>query len=120
MIKCLGSVADSIVKNEGKLNELDSGCGDGDCGTTLKHLALGNNENILLKTKYVSYFIIIGIAGIQQLLSTENFKCPADLLNQLSRIAEEKMGGTSGAIYSLFFSSTGKYFTEYVIYLCIL
>lgn len=48
LIKTLKLVADSLVKNEGKLNELDSGCGDGDCGTTLKHLALGNKINKII------------------------------------------------------------------------
>ncbi|XP_077284840.1 triokinase/FMN cyclase-like [Arctopsyche grandis] len=86
--KCLQFVSNGILENEVKLNKLDSGCGDGDCGTTLRHLA----------------------EGMQQLISTLNFECPADLLQQLSDIAETKMGGTSGGIYSLCFSSMAKHF----------
>lgn len=38
---------------------------------------------------------------------------PASLLIQLSWIAEERMGGTSGAIYSLMFKAAASEFAEY-------
>lgn len=70
----------SLQQNENKLNELDSGCGDGDCGTTLRRLADAIEKNIdLLPLKY-----------------------PVSCLVALAKYAEEVMGGTSGAIYSLF------------------
>lgn len=38
----LSAAAEDLIKNEGLLNKLDSGCGDGDCGTTFKNFGQGN------------------------------------------------------------------------------
>jgi hypothetical protein len=39
--RCLEAVALSIISSESYLNELDSACGDGDTGTTLRRMADG-------------------------------------------------------------------------------
>jgi hypothetical protein len=39
--RCLEAVAQSVILNESHLNELDSTCGDGDTGTTLRRMADG-------------------------------------------------------------------------------
>lgn len=36
MRSCVSEVCDCLISNEEKLNDLDRGSGDGDCGTTLK------------------------------------------------------------------------------------
>lgn len=36
---CLENACTAIIEKETHLNELDRGCGDGDCGSTLKRLA---------------------------------------------------------------------------------
>ena len=36
MRSCVGAVCECLIRNEERLNELDRGSGDGDCGTTLK------------------------------------------------------------------------------------
>lgn len=46
---CLESVCAAIIEKEAYLNELDRGCGDGDCGSTLKRLADG---------KYLTYSVV--------------------------------------------------------------
>lgn len=38
---CLENACAAIVEQEAYLNELDRGCGDGDCGSTLKRFADG-------------------------------------------------------------------------------
>lgn len=38
---CLRNACKSIIEKETYLNELDRGCGDGDCGTTLKRFTMG-------------------------------------------------------------------------------
>ncbi|XP_015111947.1 uncharacterized protein LOC107037741 isoform X2 [Diachasma alloeum] len=81
--ECLRNACEAIAKNEEKLNNLDRGCGDGDCGSTHKTLA----------------------DGIISSLETLKISHPASALIELSRIAEEHMGGTSGAVYSLFFAT---------------
>ncbi|XP_033606442.1 triokinase/FMN cyclase isoform X2 [Cryptotermes secundus] len=83
--RCLEAVALSVISNEGHLNELDSACGDGDTGTTLRRMA----DGILLQ------------------LGTLPVSHPSTLLKQLSSIAEMTMGGTSGALYSLMLTMTG-------------
>ncbi|XP_034939542.1 PTS-dependent dihydroxyacetone kinase 1, dihydroxyacetone-binding subunit DhaK-like [Chelonus insularis] len=86
--ECIKNACRAIIKNEKILNNLDRGCGDGDCGSTHKTLA---NE-ILLTLERLS------------------FSYPGSLLGELSEIAEECMGGTSGAIYSLLFTSASSVF----------
>ena len=39
--KALEIAATDLISNADKINELDSGCGDGDCGSTLARLAKG-------------------------------------------------------------------------------
>lgn len=38
---CLEKACREIIEREKVINDLDRGCGDGDCGTTLKHLGDG-------------------------------------------------------------------------------
>lgn len=40
------SVCEALIGEEERLNELDRGSGDGDCGTTLKAGALGKYTGI--------------------------------------------------------------------------
>lgn len=82
---CLIKATTAIADQEVRLNELDSGCGDGDCGTTLRHLA----------------------QEIQRRSDSDilTFARPASLAGQLATVAQTQMGGTSGAIYSLFFTA---------------
>ncbi|KYQ56693.1 Bifunctional ATP-dependent dihydroxyacetone kinase/FAD-AMP lyase (cyclizing) [Trachymyrmex zeteki] len=83
---CLKNACVAIIEKETYLNGLDRGCGDGDCGSTLKRFAngiLSNLENLSLSH-------------------------PATLLLEIANIAEECMGGTSGALYCLFFTTGAK------------
>ncbi|KAJ9585035.1 hypothetical protein L9F63_020626 [Diploptera punctata] len=86
--KCLEAVAKALILNVNKLNELDSTCGDGDTGTTLQR---------------------VGQAVLQDLeeLPLAN---PFNLFKKLSSLAEESMGGTSGALYSLLLAKAGMVF----------
>ncbi|XP_017796214.1 PREDICTED: triokinase/FMN cyclase-like, partial [Habropoda laboriosa] len=81
--QCLKSACEAIIQKEAHLNDLDRGCGDGDTGSTLKRLA----TEILtrLDKLYLSH--------------------PSSVFVELAHIAEEEMGGTSGALFCLFFTS---------------
>ncbi|XP_053971250.1 triokinase/FMN cyclase-like isoform X1 [Hylaeus volcanicus] len=81
--QCLKNACESIIEKETLINDLDRGCGDGDCGTTLKRLA---------------YEILQG-------LDNYYLSHPSSVFSELAHIAEEQMGGTSGALYCLFFTS---------------
>ncbi|XP_043486849.1 triokinase/FMN cyclase-like [Polistes fuscatus] len=83
---CLQNACKSVIEKEEYLNELDRGCGDGDCGTTLKRFAM----------------------GIQKHLTDLSFAYPSVLLTQIADIAEEIMGGSSGALYCLFLTTGAK------------
>lgn len=41
LLKALEVAAIDLINHTDKINELDSGCGDGDCGSTLARLAKG-------------------------------------------------------------------------------
>ncbi|XP_008553178.1 triokinase/FMN cyclase isoform X1 [Microplitis demolitor] len=84
--ECLINACKAIINNEETLNTLDRGCGDGDCGSTHKKLA----DNILKS------------------MDTLSTSYPVSLLTELSEIAEECMGGTSGAVYSLMFTTAAS------------
>ena len=81
--KALQIAATDLISNTEKMNELDSGCGDGDCGSTLARLA----KALIFK------------------LPTLSIKNPAQLLLELADLASTTMGGTSGAVYGLLFSA---------------
>ena len=81
--QCLQSACESIIEKESFINDLDRGCGDGDCGSTLTRLANDILQNIN------NYY----------------FSHPSSVLSKLAHTAEEQMGGTSGALYCLFFTS---------------
>ncbi|XP_011869124.1 PREDICTED: bifunctional ATP-dependent dihydroxyacetone kinase/FAD-AMP lyase (cyclizing)-like isoform X2 [Vollenhovia emeryi] len=88
---CLRDACAAIVEKEAYLNGLDRGCGDGDCGSTLKRFADGILSN----------------------LDSLSLSHPAALLAEMADIAEERMGGTSGALYCLFFTTAAKTLTSF-------
>ncbi|CAK9816732.1 Triokinase/FMN cyclase [Anthophora quadrimaculata] len=89
--ECLKNACENIIQKEAHLNDLDRGCGDGDTGSTLKRLA----SEILarLDKLYLSH--------------------PSSVFAELAYIAEEQMGGTSGALFCLLFTSIS---TELMLY----
>ncbi|XP_048736660.2 triokinase/FMN cyclase-like [Ostrea edulis] len=77
-----------LIASEDELNKLDKESGDGDCGTTLAR----------------------GAKGILEILGSKDnpglpVQVPADLALSLARVVENSMGGSSGALYSLFLTS---------------
>ncbi|KAI5709625.1 hypothetical protein M8J75_001736 [Diaphorina citri] len=88
VLKCLDGIRSTICYEKQELNNLDKTCGDGDCGDTLGRLITGVRELIGNKT-YIS--------------------SPLTMLHHLQHWAQSHMGGTSGALYSLFFLSAASY-----------
>jgi len=87
--KVLESAANLLISMEEELNLLDSGCGDGDCGSTHARGARA---------------LLTGLAR----LSVER---PAVLLQQLG-VLSESMGGSSGGVYSLLFTGAASAFQD--------
>ncbi|XP_076318344.1 triokinase/FMN cyclase-like isoform X1 [Tachypleus tridentatus] len=81
----------ALVSCEKQLNCLDREGGDGDCGSTLCKGAQAILD-LLEKGLELSY--------------------PSQLLLTLGSVVERSMGGTSGAIYSLFFTGAAKAFID--------
>ncbi|KAE8250502.1 hypothetical protein A4X13_0g4672 [Tilletia indica] len=79
------SACSSLLASEPEITRLDTLQGDGDCGTTLRSLALSTQSAL------------------------KEDKIPLDdakgLVRAVSGIVEGSMGGTSGALYALFFSA---------------
>ena len=85
--KAVEFACEALISCENQLNTMDSGAGDSDCGSTLRR-------------------------GAEKLLEVIKTKGAANVLNNLSvtfgtiaDIAEKIMGGSSGAMYSIFFES---------------
>ncbi|CAH1792414.1 unnamed protein product [Owenia fusiformis] len=93
----LSHVCQELVSSENHLNVLDSKCGDGDCGTTLRR----GSEAILKR---------LGLPESPSL----PVHYPHSMLLAVAQIVEEEMGGSSGALYSLFFTAAAKPLTTHV------
>ncbi|XP_041416800.1 triokinase/FMN cyclase isoform X2 [Xenopus laevis] len=85
--RVLGCVCAALLALEEELNDLDRAAGDGDCGSTHARAAQA----------------IQNWVNSQQIPSN-----PAKLLMALSQVLLEKMGGTSGALYSLFLIAAAR------------
>ncbi|XP_068231192.1 triokinase/FMN cyclase-like [Palaemon carinicauda] len=83
---CLEAVVKTVPKYEDMLNRLDTGCGDGDCGSTL----------------------LAGINALSGQLSGLPFSSPGRVLAIISDIANTSMGGTSGGLYSILFTAAAN------------
>ena len=87
------NIIDTLTKDlmnmEDRLNQLDSGAGDGDCGTTLAS----------------------GAKAMKNALNSGSFSLghPLALLQEIAILAEN-MGGSSGGIYSIFLTSAASAF----------
>ncbi|XP_066990996.2 triokinase/FMN cyclase, partial [Anabrus simplex] len=90
VLQVLNFVADALIACEKQLNIYDSEGGDSDCGTTLRK----------------------GSEGIKAAIKSGQLDSsrPFAMLESLSTIMENTMGGTSGALYSIFFAAAAKPF----------
>ncbi|EPT00901.1 hypothetical protein FOMPIDRAFT_1023465 [Fomitopsis schrenkii] len=79
---------DAIIAAEPEITRMDNIAGDGDCGLTLQDGANGVLK--ALQSGSVSGQDVVGS------------------VIAVSKVAEEKMGGTSGALYSIFFSALAQ------------
>lgn len=95
MFKSLENVCKWLKMAEVDLNYLDTGSGDGDCGTTLARGAQAINNKL-------NTIEACGLPVDQ----------PAALLRRLAEIVEQEMGGSSGALYSVFLNSAAKVLSE--------
>ncbi|XP_072543743.1 triokinase/FMN cyclase isoform X1 [Salminus brasiliensis] len=87
----LESVCKILLQRQEELNALDRAAGDGDCGST--HALAANAIQEWMKTSTVP-------------------GNPCILLTALARLVEEKMGGSSGALYSLFLTAAAPKLRE--------
>ncbi|XP_029439053.1 triokinase/FMN cyclase isoform X3 [Rhinatrema bivittatum] len=83
----LEQVCSTLLSLEEELNELDRAAGDGDCGRTHARAAQAIQERLR-----------------ERALPAQ----PAQVLTLLAKILLEKMGGSSGALYSLFLTAAAQ------------
>ena len=48
MRSCVAEVCEVLIRNEERLNDLDRGSGDGDCGSTMTAGSTGETDTLLL------------------------------------------------------------------------
>ncbi|XP_062849317.1 triokinase/FMN cyclase [Trichomycterus rosablanca] len=87
----LEAVCKALLPREEELNALDRAAGDGDCGSTHSLAANAIQEWLQIST------------------IPEN---PCLLLTALAGLVEERMGGSSGALYSLFLTAAAPHLQE--------
>ncbi|XP_077597852.1 triokinase/FMN cyclase [Stigmatopora nigra] len=87
----LERVCSTLMDYKEELNALDRACGDGDCGST--HAQAAKAIQVWLQSHQVP-------------------SCPGQLLSALAGLVQEKMGGSSGALYSLFLTAASRHLTE--------
>lgn len=87
----LKNIGGTLLNNRELLNTYDGECGDGDTGNTI-----ANGATALLVN----------------LESTLDVRYPAKMFQELSKIMQMNIGGTSGAIYSLFLHAASNAFLE--------
>lgn len=83
----LEKICTTLLAMEEELNELDRASGDGDCGSTHARAAQAIRE-----------WMAEGTVPAQ----------PAQLFTTLGKLIQEKMGGSSGALYSLFLTAAAQ------------
>ncbi|XP_061619956.1 triokinase/FMN cyclase isoform X2 [Phyllopteryx taeniolatus] len=91
MRKALERVCSTLLEYQEELNALDRASGDGDCGNT--HAQGARAIQVWLQSHVVP-------------------GCPGQLLSALAALVQEKMGGSSGALYSLFLTAASGHMTE--------
>ncbi|XP_077177242.1 triokinase/FMN cyclase isoform X1 [Paroedura picta] len=83
----LETVCSTLLNIQDKLNELDRAAGDGDCGSTHARAAKAIQEWLNVKPPP---------------------EHPSQLLSALAKLLQEKMGGSSGALYGLFLTAAAQ------------
>merc|ERR1712012_1399414 len=87
LYKCVSYACEAVTNCENMLNIMDTSSGDGDCGATLKR-------------GMSAVWASLGPAEQPSAL----LSCPHQLALSMASIVEDAMGGSSGALYSLFLS----------------
>uniref|UniRef100_A0A665VRU5 Triokinase/FMN cyclase n=1 Tax=Echeneis naucrates TaxID=173247 RepID=A0A665VRU5_ECHNA len=91
MRSALERVCSTLLEKQEELNALDRAAGDGDCGNTHAQAARAIQD-------WLQSHVVPG--------------CPGKLLSVLAGLVQEKMGGSSGALYSLFLTAASGHVTE--------
>ncbi|KAF5336703.1 hypothetical protein D9758_015092 [Tetrapyrgos nigripes] len=87
-VSSLTSACKALIAAEPQITSYDNIAGDGDCGLTLQ-----SGANAVLSS--ISSSLISGSDVVGSII-------------QIAKVAEEKMGGTSGALYSIWFSALAQ------------
>ncbi len=98
-IEAIKRACQAVVKEEPEITRMDTIAGDGDCGMLLLMITSVNRMKL---TIIVGLTLKAGSEGVSEEISAGNIK-GIDLVNDIvdiAKVAEKKMGGTSGALYS--------------------
>jgi dihydroxyacetone kinase len=107
--KVLASIVAEVTKDEPQITKYDTIAGDGDCGETLLK---GVNGMPVTLSKLLP--LLTQVAAVQQAFSktTQGNLDLAPVFRDISTTVEKSMGGTSGAIYAIFFNAVANSLTN--------
>jgi dihydroxyacetone kinase len=100
-------VCERLVAAEAELTELDSICGDGDCGYTVK----GGAEAVVNKLKELEGVVTASSSSCTATAAAQNVKY-ANSCTYLADCAGAGMGGTLGAVTELLLRAMANYYTS--------
>ena len=98
--RAVESICNALDKAEPEITRMDTVSGDGDCGLTLQTGAQGTRSYTEYVTlAYVSLLVYPAVLARLRAGSITGEDVVGTLI-AVSEVASEKMGGTSGALYS--------------------
>lgn len=107
LLEILSSIVEAVKKDEPQITKYDTIAGDGDCGETLLKGVNGTFLHLNIKCLHSADDRFI---AVQQRFS-KTPAGPVDLvtvIREISTTVEQSMGGTSGAIYAIFFNAVAN------------
>ncbi|QRV73972.1 dihydroxyacetone kinase [Ceratobasidium sp. AG-Ba] len=87
-VSAIRRACEALIRAEPDITQMDQIAGDGDCGTTLK-----SGAEAVLGALESQSFTLSGVAGS---------------ISQISAVVGDAMGGTSGALYSIYLSALAQ------------
>eukprot|EP00013_Stygamoeba_regulata_P003996 CAMPEP_0177637280 /NCGR_PEP_ID=MMETSP0447-20121125/4889_1 /TAXON_ID=0 /ORGANISM="Stygamoeba regulata, Strain BSH-02190019" /LENGTH=344 /DNA_ID=CAMNT_0019139201 /DNA_START=153 /DNA_END=1187 /DNA_ORIENTATION=- len=105
LAQALRVASEAIIAAEPQLTEMDRIVGDGDCGLTLKEGASAILDAVTEPTCRAGHLKRMGFPEGLGLALDDPKECALGL----SKVVQRAMGGTSGALYRIFFSAIARF-----------
>lgn len=106
VVDIINSIAKTTIEDEPRITKYDTLAGDGDCGETLLNGVRGKIGG----SRQCFHFLMVctGLVSMSKTLASETVDL-ASVFRQAAFVAENSMGGTSGAIYAIYINAVATF-----------